>query len=267
MVKNSYKTSFSLGEKVGAVALLLAFLLFFVSPALAILPLVVFLILCLGAPFFPGLSFFLPVISRGKNESRKVAVTFDDGPSPESTPVLLDLLERHNLQATFFVVGEKAVQYPDLIQSILDKGHTLGNHSRNHDSFLMLRSHKRLCYDIYSTQEILKNFGVKPLVFRPPVGITGSRLKKVLAEIGLVTVNFSCRAYDRGNRNINNLAGKILSNLHPGDVIMLHDLPPSRKDMMAYWQEELDILFEALQTGYTVVPLEQLIERPVMQFL
>ena len=267
MVKNSFKISFSLGEKVGAAALLLALVLFFVIPALATSPLFVFLVLCVVAPFLPRFSFFLPVISRGKNGSHEVALTFDDGPSPESTPVLLDLLERHNLQATFFVVGEKAVQYPELIQRILDKGHTLGNHSRNHDSFLMLRSHKRLHYDIYSTQEILKNFGVKPLVFRPPVGITGSRLKKVLAEIGLVTVNFSCRAYDRGNRNINNLAGKILGNLQPGDVIMLHDLPPSQKEMMDYWQKELDILFEALQTRYTTVPLEQLIEHPVMQFV
>jgi peptidoglycan/xylan/chitin deacetylase (PgdA/CDA1 family) len=267
VVKNSYKTSFSLGEKVGAVALLLALGLFFVIPALAILPLFVFLVLCVGAPFLPRFSFFLPVISRGKNGSHEVAVTFDDGPSPESTPVLLDLLERHKLHATFFVVGEKAAQHPELIQSILDKGHTLGNHSRNHDSFLMLRSYKRLRHDIYSTQEILRNIGIKPLVFRPPVGITGSRLKKVLAELGLVTVNFSCRAFDRGNRNVDNLAGKILSNLKPGDVIMLHDLPPSQREMMDYWQRELEVLFEALQTRYTPVTLEQLIERPVMQFL
>jgi peptidoglycan/xylan/chitin deacetylase (PgdA/CDA1 family) len=267
VLDNLHKTPFSLGEKVGVLALMLALLLFFVMPALAILPLVVFLVLCVGAPFLPRCSFFLPVISRGKTGSKQVAVTFDDGPSPESTPVLLDLLERHRMHATFFVVGEKAAQHPELIQSILDKGHTLGNHSWSHDSFLMLRSHKRLHSDIHRTQEILQRFGVKPLFFRPPVGITGSRLKKVLVEEDLITVNFSCRAFDRGNRNINNLAEKILSRLQPGDVIMLHDLPPSQKKMAEYWERELDNLFETLQTRYTTVPLEQLIERPVMQIL
>jgi peptidoglycan/xylan/chitin deacetylase (PgdA/CDA1 family) len=261
------KIPFSLGEKIGVLALLLALLLFWVAPSLATVPLIVFLILCFGAPFFPRFGFFLPVISRGQSGAREIALTFDDGPSPLSTPILLNLLARHNLHATFFVVGEKAAQYPELIQSILDQGHTLGNHSWNHDYFLMLRRLKRLEKDIHNSQEILKQFGVRPLVFRPPVGITGSRLGKVLAGEGLITVNYSCRAFDRGNRNVHNLADKILNCLQPGDVIMLHDLPPYQKNLSDYWETELDHLFGTLQKRYTTVPLEQLIERPVMLFL
>ncbi len=105
MLGNMCKTPFSLGEKIGVLALLLALLLFFVTPALAALPLVVFLILCFGAPFFPGFGFYLPVISRGRAGVKEIALTFDDGPSPLSTPVLLNLLARHSLRATFFVVG------------------------------------------------------------------------------------------------------------------------------------------------------------------
>lgn len=262
-----YKTPFSLGEKIGVFSLLLALLLFFVTPYLAVLPLVVFLGLCIGAPFFPRFCFFLPVISRGRAGVKEIALTFDDGPSPLTTPVLLDLLARHSLHATFFVIGEKAAEYPELIESILDHGHTIGNHSWSHDYFLMLRSPKIIQKEIQKSQEILKQYGVKPVVFRPPVGITGARLGGVLAEEGLVTVNYSCRAFDRGNRNIHNLAEKILGCVEPGAVIMLHDVPPYEKTLEGYWKKELDHLFVTLKKRYTVAPLEQLIERPVMVVL
>ena len=262
-----YKTPFSLGEKIGVFSLLLALLFFFVTPYLATLPLVVFLSLCLVAPFFPGFSFFLPVISHGKADAHEIALTFDDGPSPLTTPVLLDLLARHSLHATFFVIGEKAAQYPELIKSILDHGHTIGNHSWSHDYFLMLRSPKRIRKDIHKSQELLQQYGVKPLVFRPPVGITGARLGRVLTGEGLLTVNYSCRAFDRGNRNIHNLSGKILRCVEPGAVIMLHDVLPHEIALQEYWKKELDHLFVTLQKRYTVAPLEQLIERPVMVVL
>jgi len=262
--KNS-KISHTLAEKTGVFALLTAFLLFFIVPSLAAIPLVLFLLLCFGAPFFPGLGFFLPVISRGKQGKGAVALTFDDGPSPLSTPILLDLLALYNLPATFFVVGEKAARHPDLITDILAHGHTIGNHSWNHDYFLMLRSQKALWKDIHQTQEILRKSEIQPLVFRPPVGITGPRLGKVLAQEGLIAVTFSCRAFDRGNRNIQNLAAKIIRHLQPGDIIMLHDLPPFQQSQSNYWQEELQNLFSALRKNYTTVPLEQVIECPVMR--
>ncbi len=244
-------------------ALLSAVLLFFFSPILAAIPLFFFLLLCFVAPFFSGYGFFLPVISRGKKDIKAVSLTFDDGPSPSSTPILLELLARHKLQATFFVVGENVIRYPELIADIITQGHTIGNHSWSHDYFLMLRSHRRLQEDIHNTQEVLKKLGVQPLVFRPPVGIIGPRLGAALAREGLITVTYSCRALDRGNRNIANLSQKILKKLQPGDIIMLHDLPPYQKDKFLYWQQELDHLFTGLQQNVDVVPLGQIIQAPV----
>lgn len=267
MLDNILKISFSLAEKTGIIALLAAFLLSFVSPFLAAIPLSLFLLLCLGAAFFPGFGFYLPVISRGQAGIDGISLTFDDGPSPSSTPILLDLLARHKLQATFFVVGEKAAKYPELITNIISQGHTIGNHSWNHDYFLMLRSQKTLLEDIHNTQEILKKSKVKPLVFRPPVGITSPRLKEVLAREGLITVTYSCRAFDRGNRNIHKLSEKILKHLQPGDIIMLHDLPVYQKIQSDYWQKELDLLFGTLAKNYDTVPLEQIIQRPVSMIL
>ena len=251
-------------EITGVIALLLAFSLSLLSLNLAILTLSLFLLLCLSAPFFSGYGFFLPVISRGSPAGNQVALTFDDGPSPSSTPVLLDLLARHKLSATFFVVGQQAAKYPNLIAAILAQGHAIGNHSLRHDPLLMLRTSKTLQEDIHTTQEILKKLGVTPLVFRPPAGITNPRLKRVLAREKLLAINYSCRAMDGGNRNIRNLAGKILQRLRSGDIIMLHDLPPQQQGLSGYWQQELDRLFAALKDSYQVVALGEIIEHPVM---
>ncbi len=265
MQTGSRKISFSLAAKTGIIALLFALPLFFINPALATVPLLLFLMLCLGAPFFPRFGFFLPIISRGKPGTNGVALTFDDGPSPESTPILLDILARYRLPATFFVVGEKAASHPELIAAILAQGHAIGNHSLKHDYFLMLRSLKTLQADIHHTQKILKKIGIHPLVFRPPAGISNPRLAKVLAREGLITVNYSCRAFDRGNRSINKLAARILDRLQPGDIIMLHDLPPHQEQQSDYWQQELECLFSALKNNYAVVSLEKIIQCPVMK--
>ena len=245
-------------------ALLLALPLFFFQPLMAAVPLVLFLLLCLGAPFFPGCSFFLPVTSRNRNTTA-VALTFDDGPSPDSTPFILELLAHHGLPATFFVLGERAARHPQLIRAILAGGHTIGNHSYRHDYFLMFRSPRVLREDIRRTQEAVQQSGARPLVFRPPTGITGPRLKKALARENLLAVNYSCRAFDYGNRSIRNLAGRILQRLRPGDIIMLHDLPPRQRELTGYWQKELRTLFEILKKEYRVVPLAEITGWPVTE--
>jgi peptidoglycan-N-acetylglucosamine deacetylase len=245
-------------------ALLSALLLLILWPYLAIIPLSGFLLLCIAAPFFPKFSFFLPIISKARKGENGIVLTFDDGPDPASTPVILDLLGRHNLKATFFVVGTRAARYPELIKDILDQGHTIGNHSWDHDYFLMLRSIKRLHENIHKTQGILKELGIQPYIFRPPMGITGSRLYRALRKENLVAVNYSCRALDRGNRNIHNLAAKILGKLKPGDIIMLHDLPLLSQDQSIYWKNELDYLFGILAKNYSTISLECSIDQIVM---
>jgi peptidoglycan/xylan/chitin deacetylase (PgdA/CDA1 family) len=253
-------------EKTGLAALLLALFLSWFSPMMAVFPLSLFLISCLVAPFFPQTGFFLDVISRGNPANNQIALTFDDGPWPDSTPVVLDLLARYNLPATFFVVGKQAEKHPELIRSILQHGHTIGNHSLRHDPFLMLRTSKTLRRDIHATQEILQKSGITPLLFRPPAGITNPRLQKALATENLLAVTYSCRAMDGGNRYLFNLAEKILKRLRSGDIIMLHDLPPLQAELKDYWQKELSFLFATLQEKYKTMPLEILIQHPVMRW-
>jgi peptidoglycan/xylan/chitin deacetylase (PgdA/CDA1 family) len=252
----------------GVTAFFIAGLLSWIRPTLAVVPLGVFILLCLVAPFLTRAGFFLTVISRQDRGRSVAALTFDDGPDPDVTPLLLEVLRRHGVQATFFVTGAKAEQHPELIREILSRGHALGNHSYHHDPLLMLRSRTRLKEEIARTQDLLANFAVRPLTFRPPVGITNPRLRGVLGELGMYCVTFSCRAFDRGNRRIEKLAMIILKKVRPGAIILLHDVTPRGGGGIAQWLTEMERMVSGLKTrGYEILPLSELIDRPVMEHL
>lgn len=256
---------FSPAVKLGIASFLAASCFFFINPMLCILPLVFFFIVSMAAPFFTMYGYYLPIISRSKSGKKIVSLTFDDGPDPVLTPKILQLLEKHKISATFFVIGSAASRHPQLIKEILRQGHTIGNHSYHHDSFLMFRSKSTLSREIESTQKELNSIGIQPLVFRPPVGITSPRLKRVLEEQDMICVNFSCRAWDRGNRNIKNLSQKILTKVRPGDIIMLHDTCPKDKELLPYWINELELILLGIrEKKLEIVPLSEIIEKPAM---
>ena len=195
---------------------------------LAPLPLLAFLLACAIAPFMPGLGFYLPIVSRGKRGERGVALTFDDGPDPGITPRLLDLLDRHGVCATFFVTGERAARHPGIIREILSRGHSIGNHSFSHMPLLMLKGMRTLRREVKAAQTVLGRFGIVPLAFRPPVGVTNPHLWRVLLEQGMYCVNFSCRAADMGNLRVAGLSSRVLRKVSPGDIVALHDVAPPR---------------------------------------
>jgi peptidoglycan/xylan/chitin deacetylase (PgdA/CDA1 family)/3-hydroxymyristoyl/3-hydroxydecanoyl-(acyl carrier protein) dehydratase len=262
------KKTLSPAHIAGFAAFLLSGLLLFVREDIAAWPLGLFLLFCLVAPFLPRAGLFLPVISRGRKDRRAVALTFDDGPDPDVTPLLLDLLLKHRLLATFFVAGKNAQQHPALIREILLRGHTIGNHSYHHDPLLMMRSRAKLADEITRTQNLLARSGIRPLAFRPPVGITNSILPEVLGELHMECVTFSCRACDFGNRRITGLAGTILRKIRPGAIVLLHDVSPPGGGRTADWLRGVEKIILGLKSrGYDVVPLPQLIGRPVMEEL
>lgn len=259
---------FSPAEKIGIGAFACALLVWPVDDRLVWLPLGVFLLLCFAAPFFPGFGFFLPIVSKGPRDKAAVALTFDDGPDPRSTPLLLDLLDRHQAKATFFVTGSNTDRYPHLIREILARGHAIGNHSYSHDNFVMCKSRRTLLHEIDATQQSLRRFGIVPLAFRPPVGITSPRLTGILDKTGLFVINFSRRAGDLGNRRVKHLSERILKHLHWGDIIMLHDVRPRKEALLNCWLDQIEKVLAGIhQQGIAVVPLAVLIDRPVMVFL
>lgn len=251
---------------VGLAALQTAFGLAFIETRFAIIPLAAFLVLCFAAPFIQRLRFYLPIVRHGNRDKPVVAITLDDGPDPGTTPLLLDLLSRHATRATFFLIGQKVSHYPELVREILVRGHEIGNHSYTHEVFLMLRRPKALLDEIVRCQEALRPFGITPLAFRPPVGITNPYLFGVLTRLGMYCAGFSRRAPEFGNRYLTDMAKRILRRVRAGDVILLHDCSSPSGVSVKHWLEEIDQLLVGIaQRGLKAAPLSHVIRRPVME--
>ena len=257
--------SLSVAARVGLGSFLVAILLLFIDVRLSAIPLAGFVLICMIAPFCPRYSFYLPVISRGTSGKNAVALTFDDGPDPLMAPQLLDLLARHDVNATFFVTGKKAAAHPEIIKQIVRHGHSIGNHSYSHDFLLPFKGSQAIVREIESTQEVLSKLGLRPLAFRPPAGITSPGMLPALLKTGQYIVNYSCRPLDGGNRRIKNIARKILKRIRPDDIILLHDNRPNDERLISEWLKEVESTLSGLKTqGFTILPLSELIGKPVM---
>jgi peptidoglycan/xylan/chitin deacetylase (PgdA/CDA1 family)/ubiquinone/menaquinone biosynthesis C-methylase UbiE len=254
----------SLAHLAGVSAFQLAILLLWVDPRLAAVPLLLFLLACLVAPFVPRWSFFLPVTTHGSRKRPQVALSFDDGPDPRTTPRILDLLDRHGVKAAFFLVGRKAEAHPDLVRDILARGHDVGNHGWRHDTLVMLKGRRALQEEVLRAQEVFRSFGVLPRAFRPPVGITSPRLWPILLREGMFCLNFSCRAGDMGNRRLRDLAGRLLRRVRPGDLLLLHDVCPPGGDGDLLLAETGKLLGGLAERSLEVVPPARLVGRAIM---
>lgn len=251
--------------RAGIAALALAALVAPLWTAAAAAPLALFVAVCLAAPFFPAWGFFLPTHPRGLGAGRRVAITFDDGPSPSTLGPLLALLAREGVRATFFLVGRRVAEYPAAVGQILAAGHSVGNHSWSHDPLLMLRSVRRLEEDVRACQELLARHGAAPLLFRPPAGITNPRLPIVLRRLGLTCVTFRVRPLDFGNTRLERLPGRVLRRVGPGDLVVLHDSSPGPERLGAWLDAVAEVVRGLRASGLEIVPLEALLGRPVMR--
>jgi peptidoglycan/xylan/chitin deacetylase (PgdA/CDA1 family) len=249
----------------GIILLVVAATVSFINSLLAVAVALFYIILCIAASFFPRSNFFLPVISRGNTGQNLVALTFDDGPAQPTTRQIMDLLDKYSVKATFFVSGANALSYPEIIREIIARGHTIGNHSFNHNPLVMLRSYNYLYQEIFRAQEVLKKIGIHTLAFRPPVGIINPKLAPILDKMGMFCVTFSCRAFDAGNRRVKNLSSRILKKVKADDIILLHDVPPSSKENSVILLSEIETILTGLTVkGLKIVPLSTLINREVM---
>lgn len=169
-------------------------------------------------------NFFVKAIHSGNHSTQKIALTFDDGPHPNFTPKVLDILKKHNVKASFFLIGKNIKQYPHLAERIVDEGHTIGNHSFTHSQTIDFNSKNAWLKELNETDlEIVKIISKKPKFFRPPYGVTTPHLAGALKKSGKTTIGWSQRTFDTMSINPLKINEKILKNLKSGDIILLHD--------------------------------------------
>jgi len=191
-----------------------------------------YLAIAAAGVFLPRLQMFTRALSRGSRKVPRVALTFDDGPHPIHTVRVLEELRRAGARATFFVIGNKVEQHPELTARIVREGHAIGLHSWRHDRLLAARAAPRIVEDLKATQEaIRKATGQETVLFRPPVGVTSPRIEEAVRRLGLTVVAWSVRGRDglRGAR-ADKVAARIISRLQAGAIVAMHDAPERGDD-------------------------------------
>jgi peptidoglycan/xylan/chitin deacetylase (PgdA/CDA1 family) len=159
-------------------------------------------------------------ISRVVTQESVVALTFDDGPHPDYTPRLLDILEKYQAQATFFMVGEAAQRQPELVRRVAQAGHAVGNHTYDHRSLPLLRGPERRA-QLRRCRQALAPYGQR--LFRPPFGDqnVGSRLDALW--LGYQVIGWSLHAQDWLDQPAEQMADRLIERLRPGSIVLLHD--------------------------------------------
>ena len=172
----------------------------------------------------PGSQILGRSLVRGRPGERRVALTFDDGPTPPFTEQILDILRQRNVPATFFVNGNHVQRFPDLLKRAHTENHTIGNHTYSHP-FFYFKTPRRMASEIDRAQDSIERvIGLRPRVFRSPYGVRWFGLFGVLRHRGLHSVQWSDTGYDWVQRNSPaEIASKALKNLKDGSIILLHD--------------------------------------------
>ncbi|GAB3628856.1 polysaccharide deacetylase [Pandoraea terrae] len=163
----------------------------------------------------------LPAAAAARGE---VAITIDDGPDPDVTPRVLDLLDAAGASATFFCIGRQAARYPDLCREIVARGHAVENHSEHHHHSFSVRGPRALARELAAAQRTLAGItGVAPRFFRAPAGLRNPFLDPLLHRHGLRLATWSRRGFDTRQGNPDKVLAALTRGLAAGDILLLHD--------------------------------------------
>lgn len=200
------------------------------------------------------------LIRQAKTDHKVIALTFDDGPDPTNTKALLEVLKKHKSQATFFVLGNRAEKYPDLLKEMAEAGHEIANHSYSHADFNG-KSDEFILEEIKKTNAIIKGItGQNPKFFRPPGGYLSHAMVDLTQEqhltIGYWTWQQDSKDWREGISG-EQIAKHILNHLQPGQIVVLHDGASNGMQTA----KAMDILIPQLKkSGYKCVTLSRLLE-------
>jgi peptidoglycan/xylan/chitin deacetylase (PgdA/CDA1 family) len=153
-----------------------------------------------------------------------VALTFDDGPDPDVTPHVLEVLDRYDAKASFFCVAQRAARFPDLVREIVRRGHSVENHSDRHPVAFACYGPTALYREVMNAQQTLADItGCEPQFFRAPFGLRNPFMDPVLAQTTLRYVSWTRRGLDRVSRSPAKVLIRLTRRLSGGDILVLHD--------------------------------------------
>lgn len=212
-----------------------------------------FLVVFFGSAYIASNYHVKAYCSNPSETEKKITLTFDDGPH-EMTVLVLDVLRQYNAKATFFCIGKNIEAHPDILKKIIEEGHTVGNHSYSHSPFFDFYRKKQVVAEIEQTDALIESvLGKKPILFRPPYGVTNPSIRRALAVTKHKTIGWNIRSLDGGTKNEKFIFDRIIKRIKPGGIVLLHDTSIQTVNV-------LEQLLSFLQkNNYSVVPLEELL--------
>ena len=162
--------------------------------------------------------------ARGEAATGEIAITIDDGPDPEVTPRVLEVLAAFEARASFFCIGDRVTRYPDLAQEIVRRGHSVENHSQRHRHTFSLLGPAHMAAEIAQAQETIAQVtGERPRFFRAPAGLRNPFLEPILQRLKLQLVSWTRRGFDTVNADADDVYRRLSRSLLDGDILLLHD--------------------------------------------
>ena len=199
-----------------------------------------------------GSNIYLKTVCKGDSGQRVVALTFDDGPDELMTPKVLDVLNKYNIKATFFLVGIKVDKHPDIVRRIVSEGHIVANHTYSHSGLFPLSSEQKVKQELLMCK---KSVGLSPKLFRPPFGVTNPLIGRGVNSLGFQTIGWSVRSLDTvDSKSRNEICQRVKARLHPDAIILLHDRCKQADELLE------KIIHTTLENNYSFVSLEEMLK-------
>lgn len=192
----------------------------------------------------------------GPPTENKVALTFDDGPDTHFTPQVLDMLKKHNVKATFFLIGARVKEHDEIVKRIHDEGHVIGNHTYWHPN-LPKEELDRMDWEVTETENVIEDItGYKPRLFRSPYGALNEEMVETLGEMNNTIIGWNVDSLDWKQLGADVIADNVLSNVDLGSIILMHDGGDWSMDLTGT-VEGLDKIISKLKednTNFVTVP-------------
>ncbi|MBW8684074.1 polysaccharide deacetylase family protein [Chitinophaga rhizophila] len=201
--------------------------------------------------------FYIPVVCAADTAEKKIAITFDDGPLEQHTPAILDILQREQTPAAFFCIGSRIGGREAILRRIDAEGHIIGNHSFSHHFWFDMFGPQKMLAELQQMDNAVKHTtGKRPLLFRPPYGVTNPNLAKAIRMGNYTPVGWNIRSLDTVAKDKTELLERIKKGIRPGAVLLLHD-------SMAITAQILPELISYLRKeGYCIERIDKLLNIP-----
>lgn len=188
-----------------------------------------------------------------KRDNKAVSLTFDAAWGNEDTQMLIDILGKYNVKATFFIVGAWVDKYPDSVKALSDAGHEIMNHSNNHEHFSKLSSQQIITNITTCNNKISAVTGVTPTLFRAPYGEYDDHVIKTLKSMGMYTIQWDVDSLDWKDLSASEITRRVTSKVEAGSIVLFHNAA-------LHTPEALPSIIEYLiQNGYSIVPVSELL--------